>query len=98
MQISDITKLLRFRISASLASSVAVFEYLTECQYSIMMSQSTSIGQTGGFHCRAFGFPEDLNLTKFAPYKFIKTNNIYQLTYISAVVGAKFLITIIDEF
>ena len=98
LQISDITKLLRFRITATLASSVAVFDYLTECQYSIMMSQSTSIGQTGGFHCRAFGFPEDLNLTKFAPYKFIKTNNIYQLTYISAVVGAKFLITIIDEF
>ena len=97
LQISDITKLLRFRINATLASSVAVFSYLTECEYKIMMSQSSSIGQTGGFHCRCFGIPEDLNLTKFAPYKFIKNNNIYQLTYISPVAGAKFLITIIDE-
>ena len=98
IQISDITKLSRFKIMASLASSVAVFSYLTECEYTIMMSQSTSIGQTGGFHCRAFGIPEDLNLTKFAPYKFIKTNNIYQLSFISPVQYAKFIITIIDLF
>ena len=63
-----------------------------------MMSQSSSIGQTGGFHCRAFGIPEDINLTKFAPYKFVKTNNIYQLTFLSAVQNAKFIITIIDLF
>ena len=98
IQISDITKLSRFKIMASLASSVAVFSYLTECEYTIMMSQSTSIGQTGGFHCRAFGIPEDLNLTKFEPYKFIKTNNIYQLSFISPVQYAKFIITIIDLF
>jgi len=98
LQVSQYTKQARFKITASLASSVAVFEYLTECEYKIYMSDSSTIGQTGGFHCRAFGIPEDLNLTKFAPYKFIKTNNIYQLTFLSAVVGAKFLITIIDEF
>ena len=98
IQISDITKLLRFKIMASLASSVAVFSYLTECEYTVMMSQSSSIGQTGGFHCRAFGIPEDINLTKFAPYKFVKTNNIYQLTFLSAVQNAKFIITIIDLF
>jgi hypothetical protein len=98
IQVSQYTKQARFKITASLASSVAVFDYLTECEYKIYMSYSSTIGQTGGFHCRAFGIPEDLNLTKFAPYKFIKTNNIYQLTFISAVVGAKFLITIIDEF
>jgi hypothetical protein len=98
IQISDITKLSRFKIMASLASSVAVFSYLTECEYTIMMSQSTSIGQTGGFHCRAFGIPDDLNLTKFSPYKFIKTNNIYQLSFISPVQYAKFIITIIDLF
>ena len=40
LQISDITKLLRFRINATLASSVGVFSYLTECEYKIMMSQS----------------------------------------------------------
>jgi len=97
LQISDITKLLRFRINATLASSVAVFSYLTECEYKIMMSQSSSIGQTGGFHCRAFGIPEDLNLTKFDNYKFVKTDNIYQLVYLSPVQNAKFLITIIDE-
>ena len=97
LQISDITKLLRFRINATLASSVGVFSYLTECEYKIMMSQSSSIGQSGGFHCRAFGIPEDLNLTKFDNYKFVKTNNIYQLVYLSPVQYAKFLITIIDE-
>ena len=98
LQVSEFTKQARFKITASLASSIAVFEYLTECEYKMFMSDSSTIGQTGGFHCRAFGIPEDLNLTKFAPYKFIKTNNIYQLTFLSAVVGAKFLITIIDEF
>jgi hypothetical protein len=98
LQVSQYTKQARFKITASLASSIAVFEYLTECEYKMFMSDSSTIGQTGGFHCRAFGIPEDLNLTKFAPYKFIKTNNIYQLTFLSAVVGAKFLITIIDEF
>ena len=98
LQVSQYTKQARFKITASLASSIAVFEYLTECEYKIFMSDSSTIGQTGGFHCRAFGIPEDLNLTKFAPYKFIKTNNIYQLTFLSAVAGAKFLITIIDEF
>jgi hypothetical protein len=98
IQISDITKLLRFKIMASLASSVAVFSYLTECEYTVMMSQSSSIGQTGGFHCRAFGTPDDLNLTKIAPYKFVKTNNIYQLTFLSPVQYAKFIITIIDLF
>jgi hypothetical protein len=97
LQISDITKLLRFKINATLASSVGVFSYLTECEYKIMMSQSSSIGQTGGFHCRAFGVPEDLNLTKFDNYKFVKTNNIYQLVYLSPIQYAKFLITIIDE-
>jgi hypothetical protein len=98
LQVSQYTKQARFKITASLASSIAVFEYLTECECKMFMSDSSTIGQTGGFHCRAFGIPEDLNLTKFAPYKFIKTNNIYQLTFLSAVVGAKFLITIIDEF
>jgi hypothetical protein len=98
IQISDTTKLLRFKIMSSLASSVAVFDYLTESEYTVMMSQSSTIGQTGGFHCRAFGTPEDLNLTKYAPYKFIKTNNIYQLSFLSAVENAKFIITIIDLF
>jgi hypothetical protein len=83
---------------SSLASSVAVFDYLTESEYTVMMSQSSTIGQTGGFHCRAFGTPEDLNLTKYAPYKFIKTDNIYQLSFLSAVQNAKFIITIIDLF
>ena len=34
---------------------------------------------------------------KIYNYKFVKTNNIYQLVYLSPVQYAKFLITIIDE-
>ena len=58
-------------------------------------SQLITNGKYSGDICLVVG--DDLKDNILLDCDFIKTNNIYQLTFISAVAGAKFLITIIDE-
>jgi len=96
LQTSALSKMARFQVMSSPFFAVASYEYLTECNYTIMMSQSSAGGTGGGFKCRAFGTPADYNLNTYAYDKFIKNNDIYQITYLGRVSGGKILITIID--
>ena len=72
---------------------------IREISYEIFMSYSdATLGVTRGFNVRAKGtLPiEDIFLQKYAYWKVIKTDNIYQLTYLSQLENHPILCTIID--
>ena len=72
---------------------------IRESSYEIFMSYSdATLGVTRGFNVRAIGtLPiEDIFLQKYAYWKVIKTDNIYQLTYLSQLENHPILCTIID--